>query len=150
MFKMAYSARELLARLIRCEAEGEGINGMKAVAAVVMNRVHVAYGEYLREGQGDLRKVIEQQCQFTCIKPELYGQVNPQTIWSSNPEEIHYEVADWALAGHNLPGIEQCLWYYNPYSPVCTPYFPPNRTGVINTRVALHCFYIPTSAYAET
>lgn len=147
---MAYSVRELFARLIKCEAGGEGLDGMRAVAAVVMNRVNVAYGQYLREGQGDLRKVIEQECEFTCLKPNLFGQVNPQTVWSSNPEEIHYEVADWALAGNKLPGVEQCLWYYNPYSPTCAPYFPPNGSGVINTRIALHCFYIPTSAYAQT
>ena len=29
---MPLSARELFARIIRCEAEGEGDNGMKAVA----------------------------------------------------------------------------------------------------------------------
>ena len=45
---MPISSRELFARLIKCEAGGEGIDGMKAVATVVMNRVHVAYGEYLR------------------------------------------------------------------------------------------------------
>jgi len=44
---MPLTARELFARLIRCEAEGEGDNGMKAVATVVMNRVHIPYGEYL-------------------------------------------------------------------------------------------------------
>ena len=38
---MAYDERELLARLIQCEAGGEGENGMKAVAGVVMNRVNV-------------------------------------------------------------------------------------------------------------
>ena len=32
---MAYSDRELLARLIECEAGGEEENGMKAVAGVV-------------------------------------------------------------------------------------------------------------------
>ena len=31
---MAYSDRELLARLIQCEAGGEGDTGMKAVAGV--------------------------------------------------------------------------------------------------------------------
>ena len=45
---MAYSEPELLARLIQCEAGGEGDNGMKAVACVVMNRVRVDYGEYGR------------------------------------------------------------------------------------------------------
>ena len=31
---MAYSDRELLARLVQCEAGGEGDNGMRAVATV--------------------------------------------------------------------------------------------------------------------
>ena len=31
---MGYSDRELIARLIQCEAGGEGDNGMKAVATV--------------------------------------------------------------------------------------------------------------------
>ena len=41
---MAFSDRELLARLIECEAGGEGEAGMKAVAGVVMNRVEAAGG----------------------------------------------------------------------------------------------------------
>ncbi len=49
---MPLTNRELFARLIKCEAGGEGDNGMKAVASVVMNRVHVPYGEYLRTGAG--------------------------------------------------------------------------------------------------
>ena len=31
---MAYSDRELIARLVQCETGGEGDNGMKAVATV--------------------------------------------------------------------------------------------------------------------
>ena len=49
---MAYSDRELLARLIQCEAGGEGNTGMAAVASVVMNRVNAAGGEYARIGKG--------------------------------------------------------------------------------------------------
>lgn len=49
---MAYSERELLARMIQCEAGGEGENGMKAVASVIMNRVQVPIGEYARISQG--------------------------------------------------------------------------------------------------
>ena len=46
---MAYSDRELLARILQCEAGGEGENGMKAVTSVIMNRVHVSGGEYLKQ-----------------------------------------------------------------------------------------------------
>ena len=49
---MAYSDRELLARLIECEAGGEGNDGMAAVASVVMNRVYTPYGEYARVSNG--------------------------------------------------------------------------------------------------
>jgi N-acetylmuramoyl-L-alanine amidase len=144
------STRELFARMIRCEAEGEGIEGMKAVATVCMNRVHIAYGEYQRVNQGDLRKVLEQMCQFSCHKTVIGGQSNPQNVWSLPPEEIHYEIADWALAGNKVPVVGECLWYMNPYSPRCPRFFPYNRTGYWHHRIHDHCFYKPTRLYAET
>lgn len=49
---MGYSERELLARIVQCEAGGEGDNGMRAVASVVMNRVNISEGEYARISQG--------------------------------------------------------------------------------------------------
>jgi N-acetylmuramoyl-L-alanine amidase len=148
--KMAYSERELFARLIKCEAGGEGLDGMKAVASVVMNRVHVPYGEYFRTGHGSLRAVIEQPYQFTCVMPEAYGEINPQTIWSNEPEQAHYDVADWALAGHVHWGAGDSLWYYNPYNVNCSDYFPANRTGSYFNSLGEHCFYLPTPLYAET
>ena len=48
---MPYQDRELLARIIECEAGGEGDNGMKAVASVIMNRVNSSEGEYSRISQ---------------------------------------------------------------------------------------------------
>lgn len=58
---MAYSERELLARIIQCEAGGEGDNGMRAIASVVMNRVNVSEGEYARVSQGgNIRNIIYQ------------------------------------------------------------------------------------------
>ena len=40
---MAYSDRELLARLIQCEAGGESYDGKLAVGSVVINRVKSSY-----------------------------------------------------------------------------------------------------------
>lgn len=147
---MAFSERELFARLLKCEAGGEGIDGMKAVATVVMNRVHVAGGEYLRTGQGSLRRVIEQPIQFTCVMSRVYGEPNPQNIWAIPPEQIHYEVADWALAGNKHWGAGESLWYYNPFNPQCARIFPRNGSGSIFNRVNEHCYYIPTSKYYQT
>lgn len=147
---MAFSGRELLARLIKCEAGGEGDNGMKAVATVVMNRVHVPNGEYQRIGQGDLRKVLYQKGQFDCIAEVLGGQYNPQNIYNMTPDQIHYDIADWALAGNKLLTIGYALWYFNPFQPVCPQIFPRTGTGRFVNRIALHCFYNPTRAYYLT
>lgn len=141
----------MFARLIRCEAEGEGDAGMRAVATVVMNRVHVAYGEYLRTGQGNLRHVIEQMCQFSCYKTIIGGTRNTQNIWSMTPKKVHYDIAGWALGGGVLPAIgNMSLWYMNPFVPICPDPFPYNGSGYWYTRIRQHCFYNPTSAYADT
>jgi N-acetylmuramoyl-L-alanine amidase len=147
---MPLSARELFARLIACEAGGEGENGMKAVASVIMNRVHVAYGQYLRTGQGDLRRVIEEPYEFTCLLTEVYGQENLQNVYNIAPEQQHYDVVDWALAGNVFPGAIETLWYMNPFRPQCPQYFPYNQSGVIFNRFGEHCFFQPTSLYAQT
>jgi len=147
---MPLSTRELFARLIKCEAEGEGDNGMKAVASVIMNRVHVPYGEYFRVNQGDLRNVIFQPRQFTCVMEEVYGQYNPQNIYNMRPDERHYEIADWALSGNVLGAVVNSLWYYNPFQPSCAQIFPATGTGSFLNRVNQHCFYVPTEKYAQT
>lgn len=147
---MPLSARELLARMIRCEAESEGEIGQKAVATVIMNRVHIPYGEYQRLNQGDLRKVLLQPYQFTCAMTKVNGQYNAQNIYNMSPNQEHYAVADWALSGNKLWNIPLSLWYYNPFNPNCETYFPRNRTGVIITRIIQHCYYNPTSKYRET
>ena len=147
---MPMSTREMFARMIKCEAGGEGLTGMQAVATAIMNRVNVAYGEYLRLCEGSLRRVMEQPYQYTCMLNTVDGEPNPQTIWSNPPDPIHYEVADWALSGNRLTAVDDALWYMNPFSPDCPPFFPYNRSGVIYNRIGDHCFHIPTSLYAQT
>lgn len=147
---MSFSDRELFARVIQCEAGGEGVNGMRAVATVIMNRVRVAEGEYQRVNQGDLRKVINQTGQFDCVRSTIRGVANPQTIWAMRPTDQHYEVADWAMAGNRLWNIGVSLWYMNPFVPTCPPKFPYNGSGTWNSRIIKHCFYDPTTLYKDT
>lgn len=147
---MAFDTRELFARLLKCEAEGEGIDGMRAVASVIINRANVEGGEFARVSNGgDVRAIIEQQNQFTCLLTSIGGQYNPQNIYNTDPEEIHFEIADWALAGNTDSSVGDSIFYFNPYSNNCPTYFP-SRNGVIYNRVGQHCFYSPTSAYFET
>ena len=143
--------REMFARMIKCEAGGEGDDGMRAVATVIMNRVHVPNGEYQRVNQGDLRKVLAQTCQFDCYKTVVGGKQNDQNIWSLTPDPIHYEIADWALQGGVQLGTgREALWYMNPYNPVCPNFFPYNGNGYWYTRMHDHCFYNPTAGYAKS
>ena len=97
---MAYSNVDLLARLIQCEAGGEGDDGMKAVACVVMNRVEVSYGEYGR--LDTIRDVVYQPGQFSCVQEVIGGSYNPQNIYNMRPDQIHYDIALWAMAGNRL------------------------------------------------
>ena len=148
---MAYSERELLARMIQCEAGGEGDNGMKAVGTVIMNRVQVPDGEYARISQnGNIRNILFQTGQFDCATETLRGSYNPQNIYNMNPTEEHYYIADWVLAGNKLNEIGECLWYMNPFKPTCTQIFPYNGSGRLHTRLGKHCFYRPTAQYKNT
>ena len=125
--------------------------GMRAVATVVMNRARVPYGEYFRISQGDVRKVIMQTCQFSCYKNTIGGVQNNQNVWVITPEDIHYEIADWAMNGGIYTGVgSNCLWFMNPFNPNCPNFFPYNKTGYWFTRVNQHCFFNPTEAYAQT
>lgn len=143
---MAYTERELLARLIQCEAGGEGDDGMRAVASVIINRARATEGEFARVSNGgDVRAIIEQPGQFTCLKTVN----NTQNIYNMNPEDIHYEIADWALAGNTASSVGNSLFFFNPYSSTCPNYFP-TKIGIIYNRVGNHCFYAPTEAYKDT
>ena len=145
---MAYSDRELLARLVECEAGGEGETGMKAVASVVMNRVNITYGEYGRL-QKNIRSIVFQSGQFDCVRESIGGRVNMQNIYNMRPTQVNYDVADWAIAGNRLTNLGFALWYFNPFSPTCREYFP-SKVGRFVIRIGNHCFYNPTEAYADT
>jgi len=144
------TTREIFARMIKCEAGGEGDNGMKAVATVIMNRVHVPNGEYQRLCQGDLRKVMFQQGQFDCASETIGGAYNPQNIFNIPAEQIHYDIADWALSGNKLLTVAYSLWYFNPFATVCPQIFPRNGSGRFTNEVGEHCFYNPTRLYYTT
>ncbi|MBQ3224948.1 MAG: cell wall hydrolase, partial [Oscillospiraceae bacterium] len=63
--------------------------------------------------------------------------------------QIHYDIADWAIAGNRLSPLGTALWFFNPFSPECRENFP-SGVGVFAVRVGEHCFYNPTEAYSDT
>ena len=145
---MAFSDLEILARILKCEAGGEGENGMKAVACVVMNRVHVDYGEYGRL-QSTIRAVVYQPGQFDCVRESIRGSYNPQNIYNMNPTQVHFDIADMVISGQRVTGFGQALWFYNPYSAGCRQFFP-SEVGYFFSTIGQHCFYNPTDLYFYT
>ncbi|MFQ7473380.1 MAG: cell wall hydrolase, partial [Anaerovoracaceae bacterium] len=116
----------------------------------IMNRANITYGEFARINEGgNVRNIIQQPGQFTCMKTSVGGYYNPQNVYNMVPLDEHYEIADWALAGGILAGVDHSLFFHNPYSYSCPTYFP-TRVGVIHNRIGDHCFYVPTAYYAAT
>ena len=81
---MAYSDRELLARLIQCEAGGEGENGMKAVAGVVMNRVHAKKRQGSMPGPGQATSATSSFSPISSSAPARTeaARLQPQNIYN--------------------------------------------------------------------
>lgn len=147
---MGYTTRELFARLIECEAGGEGENGMKAVATVIMNRATIDYGEFSRVSKGgDIRRIIEQRGQFVCMRESVGGVYNSQNVYNMNPTDVHYDIVDWAIGGGRLSGVEDSLFFFNPFSLKCASNFPTD-VGKFVSRIGDHCFYAPTAKYKDT
>lgn len=116
-----------------------------------MNRVNVPVGEYARVSQGgNIRNIIFQTGQFDCTRETIRNEYNPQNIYNMVPTDVHYNIADWALAGNRLNEVGECLWFLNPFMPNCEPTFPYNGTGTLHTRIGEHCFYKPTDLYENT
>ena len=132
---------ELLARLIKCEAGGEGTIGMQAVASVIMNRVVQDQGEYGR--YNTIPDVIYAPRQFECATDQ------PQSINNMSPDEEHYRIAEWAINGGRLTDLGDALWFFNPYSDTCRNRFP-NNNGYFQIRIGDHCFYNPAPSYFNT
>lgn len=112
-----------------------------------MNRVTVDYGEYGR--LMTVQQVVFQPRQFTCAMETVGGQYNRQNIYNMRPEAEHYAIAEWAMSGQRLNGLGFALWFFNPFSPDCRENFP-SRVGEFVLRIGGHCFYNPTSYYADT
>lgn len=144
---MAFTDIDILARTIQCEAGGEGDNGMKAVACVIMNRVQVQYGEY--SNYRTIREVVFQNGQFNRASEVLGGEYNAQKIYDMRPEQQHYDIASWAIAGQRLPNLGFALWFFKPFAATCRT-FLLTSVGEFVIRIGKHCFYNPTEAYAET
>lgn len=106
---LSSSDRELLARLVRAEAGGEGFQGQVAVAQVVFNRMKD------QRFPNTLSGVVYQKKQFS---PVANGSIN------KTAHQTNYDAVDYALRNGDV--TQNALYFYAP-SLVRSPYMESLR-----------------------
>lgn len=120
---------DLLGRLMRSEATGEGSFGMLLVGNVVINRV-VANCDVFRNTR-TIREVIYQKNAFEGVGAPLF-------VGSATGKER--ELALKNIQGYRAEPANRALWYRNPGATTpCQPFWYGDFSG----RFKLHCFYNP-------
>ena len=128
--KATESDINLLARLLRAEAEGEGQVGMLLVGNVGINRIRANCSDF--EGLRTIPQMIFQPHAFECVTKSYFYQ-------RARPNEIK-------LARKVINGMKQwpavySLWYFRPDGPCPATWYDQPLVG----RYKLHCFYEPTA-----
>ncbi len=122
--------KELLARIMRAEAVGEGNLGMLMVGNVVINRVLADCLTF--KNIYTITEALYQPNQFTGIESPLFF---------SNPTTTELNLANRVLKGEYYYPATNALWFYAPSNnEVCLlSWYNQNLAG----RYKSHCFYNP-------
>lgn len=130
IIKYTSKERDLLARIMRAEAVGEGNLGMLMVGNVVVNRALANCLTF--KNVSTISDVIYQPNQFSGTSGSLfYG----------NPTTTERNLADRIIKGEYYHPATNSLWFYAPKTGVaCTNTWYDQR---LSGRYKSHCFYIP-------
>lgn len=124
---------ELLARLMRAEALGEGVLGMLMVGNVCVNRVLADCLTF--KDIDSINKMIFQN-------PGGFSGTN-SSLFYGNPTEKEKNLAKRVLRGEYFFPATNALWFYAPTSGVeCSSTWWDQK---LSGRYKNHCFYIPNS-----
>ena len=127
-----YSTKELelLARLMRAEALGEGNLGMLLVGNVVVNRTLADCLTF--KNLNCLTDIIYQKNQFSGIKSSLFN---------GSPTTLEKRLAKRVLAGEFFHPATNSLWFYCPSNKTSckSKWYEQNFVGKYKS----HCFYNP-------
>lgn len=120
---------DLLARIMKAEALGEGEEGMLMVGNVVVNRV-VANCDVFKDTR-TISEVVYQKNAFSGVGQALFNQ-------PVNAKEK--ELALRNIDGYRIEPATNALWFKNPGSNVSCP---QQFYGELSGRYKNHCFYAP-------
>ena len=129
IIKYTDNERNLLARIMRAEALGEGNLGMLMVGNVVVNRVLADC--YTFKNINNINDAIYQKNQFSGTTTSLfYG----------NPTTLEKNLADRIIKGEYYYPATNALWFYAPGNSSCKSiWYNQKLVG----RYKSHCFYNP-------
>ena len=123
--------RDLLARIMRAEAIGEGEIGMLLVGNVVINRVIADCLTF--NNINTIYNAIYQKNQFAGINSSNFY---------SNPTNKEKKLADRLIKGEYFHPATNALWFYAPKNSNCnSTWYNQPYAG----KFKKHCFYKPLS-----
>lgn len=130
LYKYTDKDLDVLGRIMRAEALGEGREGMLKVGNVIKNRIKVNCLTF--KELRTLNDVIYQPNQFASVNSPLYN--------SGRATTKEKELAQKALRGHKQYPSTNALWFHSMDPTTCRPtWFDQQLIG----RYKSHCFYRP-------
>lgn len=125
---------DLLARLLRAEAEGEGQQGMLMVGVVGINRIRGNCSDF--KGLRTIPQMVYQPHAFEATQKGYFYQP---------AREVERKLARRAIAGERIWPAKFSLWYFRPGGDCPAEWYNQPHVG----RFKLHCFYEPTAETCE-
>jgi N-acetylmuramoyl-L-alanine amidase len=142
MARVAYRSADvdLMARMMRAEAEGEGKQGMLYVGNVIVNRAVVDCSDF-----SELRTIED------VIFHVQGGNFSFEAVQKGNVFYQRARESERRLARQNLEfwrehPAKYALWYFNPFGPCPPTWYDQPFTGQFKE----HCFYEPAAGTCES
>jgi N-acetylmuramoyl-L-alanine amidase len=133
--KARKSDLNLLARLLRAEAEGEGTMGMLLVGNVGINRIRANCSDF--KGLRTIPQMVFQPHAFEAVTHGYFYQ---------SPRSSERRLAQKVIDGQRFWPAKFSLWYFRPPGDCPSTWYGQPFVA----RHKLHCFYQPTSATCDT
>ena len=125
---------DLLARLLRAEAEGEGLQGMLMVGNVGVNRIRSNCSDF--KGLRTIPQMVYQEHAFEAVQKGYFYQ---------RARDQEKRLARRTVNGERLWPAKYSLWYFRPPGDCPPTWYNQPLVG----RYKLHCFYEPTGEECE-
>ncbi|EIJ82186.1 spore germination cell wall hydrolase [Bacillus methanolicus PB1] len=132
--KATESDINLLARLLRAEAEGEGRLGMLLVGNVGINRIRANCSDF--KGIRTIPQMVFQPHAFEAVTKGYFYQ---------RARESEKQLARRSVKGERNWPAKFSLWYFRPPGDCPPTWYNQPHVG----RYKLHCFYEPTAETCE-